>query len=202
MEKEEQLIKLHDAKRKIALSIDRVNNSFDRFIKELVVVQRDRLYLYEGCKSIRDFIVKNNYPERINCHIATIFGKMKVESWRIDNGLSEEEAKSISEKNKGLLASQDVKDRELIERSKNLSQKELEKAIGYERNGKETAGSLEGDDFFSPSNLVFDFHEDLFKRVVVKEKEGEANLFIKRQHLPFLLKQLAEILPSNKLEVI
>jgi hypothetical protein len=75
---------------KINLGIKSISNGIGNIIEALNEIEKHKLYLLTGSKTIRDYILKQEYPMKLNLHISSIFLKLQImkyaEGYQIDYG--------------------------------------------------------------------------------------------------------------------
>ena len=87
-------------------------------IKNLFIIEDQKLFYFDNCQSMKQFIERNKIPERLSINYATITQKLKIERY-INKNKFDDEIRKIGFAKLNIISSQEINEKkQVIELSK------------------------------------------------------------------------------------
>ena len=78
---------LEKLEHRIDNNLNNAAKNLSGIIITLKEIQQNKLYILRNCRSIREYILKMDYPGKLNIHISNIFLKMQIYDYCLENNL-------------------------------------------------------------------------------------------------------------------
>lgn len=114
-------------------SVDKLGKYINNIILSLYLIRKNKLYLFDKCEAFKQFVIKNNYSDKLNIVYRTIKGRMYLLEYAEKNLVPINEAIEMSQYKLEMMSARDVKGGKLIKEYSLIPCKELRKKLLYKR---------------------------------------------------------------------
>ena len=122
-------LKLLKIKNHIRETAGNLKDHVSSIIRDLYIVECEKLYYFDNCSSMRAFINKNKFQEMLSVRYETITRKLLVERFIDRNELDDEEIREIPSTKMSLIAMNKITDKDKIKDLSKYTTKEIEKRL-------------------------------------------------------------------------
>jgi len=81
--------RLRTIKNRLDTSLKSVRDFISDAIRDLFIIENEKLFYYDNCDCMREFIEKNAYPQKLSLKYTTITARLKVERYIEENGFGD-----------------------------------------------------------------------------------------------------------------
>lgn len=157
---------------KIHNGIAQVNNGVENIITALYEIKEKKLFLLKGAKTIREYILSLNLPQRLNLHISSIFLKLQIRDYAKSYSLNYQAVKEIGETKFKVLVQTEAKLHEdvTLEGLKKMRLVELEHHLRGGKKSSEAQATPEKEPEEKEDLATLPIRIDHVKRVSVDDK--------------------------------